>query len=101
MDQAEIAKQFETRVKKNVSQFSVFLMAAVVALMALLAIIPRWTTFSSVAKFDAVIFLFLLLTNPVLDFIAEKKGSVGRGRFRDSLMGYVLTMLAIMLFAQH
>ena len=101
MDQAEVAKQFEARVKKNVSQFSVFLIAAVVTFMALMAIIPRWTAFSSVARFDAVMLLLILITNPVLDFITKEKGNVEYGRFRESVVGYILTMLAIMLFAQH
>jgi len=66
MDQSLATPRFINRVLLT-------LMGILVSMVAFLAIIHRWHAFSSVAKFDAIIFLLILVTNPLFELLAEKK----------------------------
>ena len=98
MDQAQTAKHFETSVKKNTNRFVVALLAATVTLMSIQPITARWHTYDWLSKFLAIVFLLTLVTKPFLDFRAETKGRQTSGLFAISLDGYILALLAIILF---
>jgi hypothetical protein len=94
MDQSLATPRFINRVLLT-------LMGILVSMVAFLAIIHRWHAFSSVAKFDAIIFLLILVTNPLFELLAEKRGQTEFSRFLGSFFGYILALLAIMIFATH
>jgi hypothetical protein len=100
MDQELAAQQFENNLKRNVRRITVVSFAVIAILMAFPAVILRWRTFSTWTRFDAVVFLLLLVLAPVFDLLAEKAGRERFERFPTSVLGYILTMLAIVLFAR-
>jgi hypothetical protein len=100
MEQSEIAQRFEGRFKKSVWRFNTILFAVSATILATEQIVPRWSRFDFLAKFNAVLFLILLVINPVVDLLAEKKGSA-RNTSSNSWFGSILAMLAILLFAKH
>jgi hypothetical protein len=101
MDQAQVAQHFESSFKKYVNRFFLILIAALTTLVAILAIVPRWTGYSRGTKLEAVIFVFILVTTPSLEILGDKRGHQGSGRFRGAITGYFLALLAIILFAIH
>jgi len=88
MDQSLARQRFINRVL-------LALLGVSVSLMAFLAVIRGWHTFNSMAKFDAIIFLLILVANPLFEILAEKRGQVEFSRFRGPIVGYILTLLAI------
>jgi hypothetical protein len=98
-DQTQIAQRFEADLKKYASRIALVLAGASASIIAYGAIVPRWHRFDSLAKFNAIVFLTVLVTNPLLQILAEKPGQTGRG-FADSLIAYVLVILAVALFAR-
>jgi len=101
MEQVETAQRFEGRVKKFIWRFNTIVFAVLAALMATEQIVPRWSRFDFLAKLNAVLFLILLITNPVFDLLAEKKGVAGNIYRSNSWIGSILALLAILLFAKH
>jgi hypothetical protein len=101
MDQAQVSQHFESSVKKYTNRFSLILIAGLATLVAILALIPRWPIYSDGSKFEAIIFVFILVTTPLLEILGEKSGQQGSGRFRGAIIGYFLAILAITLFALH
>jgi hypothetical protein len=99
-DQTQIAQRFEADLKKYASRIALVLTGASASIIAYGAIVPRWHRFDSLAKFNAIVFLTVLVTNPLLQILAEKPGQTGRGRFADSLIAYVFVILAVALFAR-
>ena len=101
MDQFQVAQRFESNVKRNTNRFILILSAGLASLTAFRAVIFRWQGFDLWSKFDAVIFLLLLVTTPWLYLLAEKKGLEQRALLRGPIFAYLLTFLAITLFAKH
>src|SRR5580698_8614257 len=100
MNQAEIAYHFESTVKRYANRFLLILIAGLTTVVAVLAIIPRWTAYSSWSKLEAVIFVFVLVTTPSLEILREKRAHLG-GPFQGAITGYFLAILAMTLFAIH
>lgn len=101
MDQAHVAQQFESSVRKNRNRFVIIVVAATVTLMAIPPISARWHTYDWVSKLIAIMFLFILVTKPMFDIMVEAKGEQAIERFRSPLDAYVVAILAILLFARH
>jgi uncharacterized membrane protein YhaH (DUF805 family) len=102
MDQAQIAQHFESRVKRNTKRFLTVLMAVTTTLLAIPVITTRWHTYDGSSKFLAVIFLLALVTKPLFDFRVETREQQQASKiFAISLDGYILTLLAIILFTSH
>jgi hypothetical protein len=93
MDRAQDA-QF---MKKSI-RFLVVMLGTVVSLVALMHVIQRWHAFTAGAKFDAIVFLFLLTTYPVYE-IVDKRKQDGLGRSYALIFGYTLILLAIIVFS--
>ena len=73
--------------------------SAVVSLAALVAVISRWHAFHWWSKLEAIFFVVILVTGTLSEILADKRGPNHLGRFRLSLVGYSLILLAIILFA--
>jgi hypothetical protein len=73
MDQAQVAQHFESSVREYANRFLLILIAGRTTLVAILAIIPRWTAYSSWSKLEAVTFVFVPVTTPSLEILGEKK----------------------------
>jgi hypothetical protein len=101
MDQTQVAQRFESNVKRNTNRFVLILIGGLASLMVFRAVITRWQAFDSWTKVDAIIFLLLLVAAPWLDILADKRSPERRGLFRGLIFAYLLTILAIMLFAKH
>jgi hypothetical protein len=101
MDQAQVAQNFESSVKKNANRLLISVIAATVTLMAVLRISARWETYDVGAKFIAIIFVLILVTKQMFEILREAKRPQQLGRYRGPLEGYVLVIMAMMLFARH
>lgn len=98
MDQTQLAS-LQLRFR-SWDRFILILIGGVTTLAALLAVIPRWHAYSAVLKFDAILFLSLLVIIPPAEIRAEARGRKGFGPFRGPINGYILALLAIALFAR-
>ena len=98
MDQAQVAQQFESSVKRNRKRFRTILFPVVVTLMAIHPITARWPTYHFASKFLAAVFLLGLATRPIFDYLAEVKVPQGNQHLPDSWDGYIFVMIAIVLF---
>jgi hypothetical protein len=101
MDQAQVAQNFESSVKKNANRLLISVIAATVTLVAVLRISARWETYDWESKFIAIIFLLILVTKPLFEILLEAKGSRQFWRYRGPLEAYVLVIMAMELFARH
>lgn len=93
MDEAQDA-QFV----KNTIRFLLVLLGTTVSLVAFVAVIQRWHAFNGPAKFEAISFLFILVTYPVYEIVAKKKEQNELARFYGLIFGYVLILLSILVF---
>jgi hypothetical protein len=81
-------------------RFRLLFLGVSASLVGLLAVIGCWRSFSPLAKCNAVIFLLILVSSPLFEILAEKRGRE-LGRFHGSTVGYILTILALTLFVKH
>ena len=100
MDQAQDTQYFECNsAKKTADRPSRIVLSAVVSLLAFVAVISRWHAFHWWSKLDAIFFVVILATGTLSEILADKRGLEHLGRFRLSLVGYSIILLAIILFA--
>lgn len=95
MNQAQ-ATHTENDPGKTADRPSRIILSAVVSLVALVAVISHWQAFHWWSKLDAIVFVFILAATTVSEIFA---GKPALGRFRLSLVGYTIILLAIILFA--
>jgi hypothetical protein len=95
LDQAQVA-QLQLRFR-SWDRFILILIGGVTTSLAFLAVIPRWHAYSMALKFDAIMFLSLLVIIPLAEIRIEAKGQKRFGPFRGVINGYVLTLLALTL----
>jgi hypothetical protein len=102
MDQTQVVQTSENRVEKYARGFSVAVIGAFVLLSGGHSIARCWSTFSLIAKLDAVLLLLLLAASPFIDMFNERMARAGkeRKRFETSLLVYIVATLAIVLFAK-
>jgi putative Mn2+ efflux pump MntP len=97
MDQAQSALQFERSVKKNASRLSLILLSLAVSIDAFLLVLSRWHTFDLPVKLTSMIFLFATTTCALSEILGEKAPERLK-RFRLPDLGYVLILLAMIVF---
>jgi hypothetical protein len=102
MDQTQVVQTSENRFEKYARGFAVVVFGALAILKGFHAIACGWPTFSSVARFNAVVLLLLLVASPLIDIVNERLARAGkeRRRFETSLFVYILATLAIMVFTK-
>jgi hypothetical protein len=98
MYQAQIAQHFESSVKRNTRRIGSILLPVAVMLMAVRPITSRWHTYDFSSKFLAAVFLLSLAIKPIFDYLAEVKVLQGNQHLSNSWDGYILVMIAILLF---
>src|ERR1700722_10746341 len=101
MDQVQGTQYVESDARKTEDRPSLVVLSAVVSLVACVAVISRWHAFHWWSKLDAIFFVVILVTGSLSEILAGKGGLGSLGRFRLSLVGYPLLLLAIILFASH
>ena len=99
MDQVQGTQYVESDARKTEDRPSLVVLSAVVSLVACVAVISRWHAFHWWSKLDAIFFVCFLVTGTLSEIFAGKTGLEHLGRFRMSLVGYSIIMLAIILFA--
>lgn len=93
MDEAQDA-QF----MKNTIRFLLVLLGTTVSLVAFVAVIQHWHAFNVPAKFEAISFLFILVTYPMYVIVAKKRRQNELGGLHGLIFGYVLILLSILVF---
>jgi hypothetical protein len=84
---------------KNTIRFLVVALGTIVSLVAFVAVIQRWHAFNANTKFEAIVFLFVLATYPTYEIMTKNRKQEGLGRFYGLIFGYILILLAVMVFS--
>jgi hypothetical protein len=101
MAESPAAEQRLNILEKNENPFLGRFMSVGISIIALMEIGASWRSFSWVNKFGAVIFFSMLVGSVVSEFGGAKKGFTFLARNPVSHGGYILTLLAMLLFGSH
>jgi len=89
----------DARLTRNLNRFLLVLLGATVSVAAFIAVIQGWHAFAAKAKFEAITFLFFLVTYPIFEIVAKNKQKNGLVRFSGLICGYILILLSVTIFA--
>jgi hypothetical protein len=95
----ETDSQLESRRKYGNSRFLLICVGSGAIFAASAAVVSRWRNFDALAKLNAIVFLALLLISPIREIFYYRRGRKPLGLFDGLIVGYMLTMLALTLFA--
>ena len=101
MNQAQVAEQFEKRVKKNTNLLFLVLTGSLTLLLATAVVVGRWPTFNVWSKLNSIVLILALIGNAFDGLIARKRGPEESPRFRAATKAYLLVILTIIVFGIH
>jgi hypothetical protein len=95
----ETDPQLESRRKYGNSRFLLIFVGSGTIFAASMAVVSSWRNFGALAKLNAIVFLAVLLISPFREIFYYRRGRKPLGLFDGLIIGYLLTILTLTLFA--